>query len=436
MAGVRRTALAIAALVLSAVPAGAVSSQPQARTCPDIPATITGTPGDDRLVGTPGDDVIHGLGGHDTLLGGGGNDIMCGGPGSDVLRGGAGDDQLHGETNGLRQPYPDNPPDNVGDTLVPGPGDDVVVPGHDVSLDEGGGFTPDSISLLGAPGGVRVDLGAGTASGEGSDRLLLDGRVTVIGSDHDDVLVGSAERDELVGGLGDDELHGLEGDDRLEADPESYGRSGRPHGDDRVYGGEGDDRVYGGEGDDSLQLGDGHDLARGGPGADLITHGSGRVDVHGGAGRDNLDLQMEFAAGQLIDGGTGKDELYLWSITDDAGTRVMPRGRIDLRSGRIRMALGDRVRVGRLARIERLRAPDGVWTVLGTPRDETFYGSMLASSRLVVRARGGNDVVSGTPGDDVLDGGPGRDRVSDDRGRDTCLSFERYYGGQRCEINR
>lgn len=64
--------------------------------CRGVVATITGTPGRDRLVGTPGRDVIVGLGGDDVIKGKGGADLICGGDGTDTLRGGNGRDRISG----------------------------------------------------------------------------------------------------------------------------------------------------------------------------------------------------------------------------------------------------------------------------------------------------------------------------------------------------
>jgi Ca2+-binding RTX toxin-like protein len=54
----------------------------------------------------------------------------------------------------------------------------------------------------------------------------------------------------------------------------------------------------------------------------------------------------------------------------------------------------------------------------------------------MIRAGGGDDRISGTPGDDLLHGGDGTDRAVDDGGRDVCVSIERNYAGDRCEVNR
>jgi Ca2+-binding RTX toxin-like protein len=59
-------------------------------------ATISGTPGPDRLSGTPGADVIQAFGGNDRVKGLAGNDTVCGGMGNDSLFGGAGADSVVG----------------------------------------------------------------------------------------------------------------------------------------------------------------------------------------------------------------------------------------------------------------------------------------------------------------------------------------------------
>ena len=62
----------------------------------DVPATIDGGEGNDRLTGGAGDDLITGGAGNDRLGGGRGDDDLFGAAGSDRLLGGAGDDFLAG----------------------------------------------------------------------------------------------------------------------------------------------------------------------------------------------------------------------------------------------------------------------------------------------------------------------------------------------------
>jgi hypothetical protein len=64
--------------------------------CSGTTATISGTPGNDKLRGTNGADVIAGGGGKDKIKGKGGKDVVCGGSGDDRISGGGGKDRLKG----------------------------------------------------------------------------------------------------------------------------------------------------------------------------------------------------------------------------------------------------------------------------------------------------------------------------------------------------
>jgi hypothetical protein len=64
------------------------------RSCLGRPATLIGTPGDDRLEGGPGPDVLKGRGGDDRIIGAAGADRLCGGPGDDRISPGSGRDRV------------------------------------------------------------------------------------------------------------------------------------------------------------------------------------------------------------------------------------------------------------------------------------------------------------------------------------------------------
>jgi Ca2+-binding RTX toxin-like protein len=85
-------------------------------TCRGRPVTISGSPGNDKLLGTPGPDVIDGGSGDDEIHGLGGDDVICGGNGMDELWGDDGDDVLAGG-NGF-------------DILHGGPGNDTLDGGN------------------------------------------------------------------------------------------------------------------------------------------------------------------------------------------------------------------------------------------------------------------------------------------------------------------
>lgn len=125
--------------------------------CRGLPATITGTSGNDRLTGTGGDDVIAGLGGNDAIKGAGGNDVVCGGSGRDSLSAGAGDDYADGGSGD------DNLRGDVGDdTLIGGAGADSVIGEAGNDTLSGGAGSPDTCN-----GGGGVDA---LAPGHGCEK--------------------------------------------------------------------------------------------------------------------------------------------------------------------------------------------------------------------------------------------------------------------------
>lgn len=85
-------------------------------------ATITGTPGNDKLRGTAKRDVIAALGGNDKVSGLAGNDLICGGAGRDRLKGGPGRDTLRGEAG--KDVLKGGP---LKDKLIGGPGKDKLL---------------------------------------------------------------------------------------------------------------------------------------------------------------------------------------------------------------------------------------------------------------------------------------------------------------------
>lgn len=65
-------------------------------TCRGVPATITGTPGNDVLAGTGGPDVIVAKGGADRINSGAGRDLICAGGGNDYVSSGTAKDRVFG----------------------------------------------------------------------------------------------------------------------------------------------------------------------------------------------------------------------------------------------------------------------------------------------------------------------------------------------------
>lgn len=119
-------------------------------------------------------------------------------------------------------------------------------------------------------------------------------RVTLLGTDGDDVLIGTEGPDVIHGLAGRDIIKGLGGDDVL------CGGGGR----DRIVGGPGADTLVGGRSRDSLKGGTGFDVLQGGAQADSLTGGPDGDVLRGGAGED------------IATGGSGVDVCYAAASED------------------------------------------------------------------------------------------------------------------------
>jgi uncharacterized repeat protein (TIGR01451 family) len=124
-----------------------------AATCRGVPATITGTAGDDTITGTGSRDVIAAFGGNDTIASLAGRDLVCAGSGNDYVGagsaadrvfGGAGEDRLLGR---------------AGPDVLKGNADDDVLKGN-----------RGADRLRGGPGSDRCRGGAGADSIRGCER--------------------------------------------------------------------------------------------------------------------------------------------------------------------------------------------------------------------------------------------------------------------------
>jgi Ca2+-binding RTX toxin-like protein len=409
--GTRRstTTIVLAGLVMTStfLPVATASGAAAAASCRGVPATIVGTAADDLLMGTPGPDVMVGLEGDDILFGVDGDDRICGGTGSDRLGGGVGDDKLFGEKDGFDYATGGL----AGDALWGGPGDDVLNPGRGGKPTDYWGIF-DQLRFSGSSVGVRVDLGTGVATGEGTDRLVVTAPVTVVGTPYDDVILGSGRTDRIVMLTGHDVVDGRGGADTIWA-------SDRETVTDRI----GDD-VRGGFGNDYIVAGLGDDLVRGDGGADTLVDPGGVVHLAGGPGNDSLTAAVPWTkSGHRIDGGPGRDFVG-WSLRLRADDRGDVRGVVDLVLGSMSIRWGDRATEMSVPSLEAVALPPGRWRVTGGPANERVSATYHRTSRLVARMGAGNDRVYGSGGDDLLSGGPGFDRVGWSRGVDVCSGFE------------
>jgi Ca2+-binding RTX toxin-like protein len=277
---------------------------------------LSGTGGANTLSGGEGADTLHGADGSDHLLGGPGDDQADAGPGNDAVGGWAGDDVLQG-----------------------GEGDDTIA-GSEGADTLAGGLGRDRV-LFYTPGGVRVDLSAGTVDEDGhgtADRV--GGVEDVDGSWHADRITGNAEVNDLRGVTGADVIRGLGGDDTL---------STRDHG--LLVGGLGDDRLAGSSlggtaGYDDALLGIDADLASGtvrdgqggtdtlveirhlvgSPHSDSISGSTSANDLAGAGGSDAVrggdgnDRLTGGSGSDTLDGDAGDDALAMRDGEADTGS--------------------------------------------------------------------------------------------------------------------
>ena len=385
-------AIAVTLVALSGSSAGL--GRPASPDCFGLPATILGTAGNDRLVGTAGDDVIDALGGDDQLIGFGGNDRLCGGPGNDGFVPGAGDDRVDGGGGG-----------------------------------RGLGFL-DLVLFAAAPAGVRVDLRAGTATGEGSDMLT---NVSVIGgSDFADTLIGNEELNTFFPEDGDDVVDGGGGSDSVGFDRAVTANLGTQsstgEGSDRfrnvedllgskandvllgdgrgnlILGGDGVDQIDGRGGGDSLGGDGAGDRVIGGAGNDRLSGSDGNDRLIGGAGDDTL---AGGGGDDLLDGGPGTDAISY--VRSSQGIQA------NLLVGRV---AGEGV--DELDTVENVDASARRDAVLGDERVNFLYGNA------------GSDTITGGPDSDFLNGGAPGSSLEGGTGQDYCLNGA---GAARCEIS-
>jgi Ca2+-binding RTX toxin-like protein len=253
----------------------------------DADVLITGSPtiviaggdGDDRL-SVAGESGTGAAGRTATVLGDAGADLLLGATGGSSFDGGAGVDTLDygaaasltlADLGGGRVDHQGGGTDAVTaiENLIGSPGDDRIVGdgganelsgtagedrlvggGGDDTLDGGDGA--DTASYRRAGDAVAVDLGKGTAEGDGNDTLI--DIENVDGSKSGDELHGDGSKNSLDGRGGHDQIFGHNGGDFV------LGRVG----DDLLFGQNGSDVLRAGKGRDQLDGGAGNDVCKGG----------------------------------------------------------------------------------------------------------------------------------------------------------------------------
>ena len=219
-----------------------------------------------------------------------------------------------------------------------------------------------------------IDLGTGTATGEGNDTLI--GIESARGGSGDDEIFGASGNNSLEGNIGNDVLRGAAGNDTL-------------------TGGDGDDQLFGGTGDDLFLLGAGADTI-------FIEAGSGNDQALG----STSDLVLTFSpAEDVIDvvalGLTAADAFALAAGNSTGGTTItFSPGNSLILNGVALSSLSTANFIG-----------TGVPTITGTEGDDALNGTGLAEE---IFGLGGNDTLTGNGGADFLSGGDGNDALISD----------------------
>ena len=204
---------------------------------------------------------------------------------------------------------------------------ELILPGADTPLDDGGTTTPGGKTPKGTPGDddhkgtAKADTwngkgGNDTFVGRGGDDDIRGGagRDTLRGDAGNDTIRGDGGNDDIRGGTGKDTLRGDGGKDTILGDG----------GNDRIDGGGGNDVLNGGKGNDKLFGKAGNDTVSGGGGADLIDGGKGNDVMRGNGGRDTFvfthgdDLIKDFTAGETL-----RLDDALWGERDLSKARIM-----------------------------------------------------------------------------------------------------------------
>ena len=188
--------------------------------------TLTGTTGNDSITGGTGSDLIYATLGSDTYTGGGGAGVdtlsyanMGGGvtlhlDTSTALDGSGGTESFSGFATYVGSNHGDTIYGSTGnDTVLGGSGNNMFYASTGADTLNGGVGGTNTFNLSLATAAMTVNLGAGTASGFGTD--TLSNFQDIIGSSHGDTLTGTTGNDSITGGSGTDHIYATTGFDTL-----------------------------------------------------------------------------------------------------------------------------------------------------------------------------------------------------------------------------
>ncbi|MCH2163303.1 MAG: hypothetical protein MK098_01420 [Marinovum sp.] len=288
------------------------------------------------LSGNDGNDVLAGGGLNDTLSGGADDDVLFGHAGNDSMTGDAGDDLFYG-----------------------GAGADTM----------DGGADDDMITYVRAASGVNVNLTTGTGQGDIAQGDSLTRIEILQGSNFNDTLTGSANVDMLIGLNGDDALSGAAGADVLVGS----------QGNDTLDGGTEADMMVGGEGDDVYIVDNASDIV------DENRYGEIPVGTNGGTDRveASVDWSLETGTQALIENLTLTGTAVVG--TGNAADNVLTANQAGLTGGRLNGRAGADTLNGSSAG-EILDGGTGADEMIGLGGDDTYFIDNLGDN--IVEAGG------------------------------------------------
>jgi Ca2+-binding RTX toxin-like protein len=299
-----------------------------------------------------------------------------------------------------------------------------------------------------APTAAWIELGPDGDRAEGSPL-----RDTLVGGAGNDTLAGRGGNDDvygedhitnsamtgvnqLSGGAGNDLVRGGRGRDVMFGDGENDDMNGGGA-NDALFGGDGNDSVTGGDGDDELRGENGNDTVSSAAivGIEMTPADAGNDVVDGGAGDDALSAGAGPAGApdnDVLAGGAGRDVASYATRTAGVGASI------DAAPNDGQAGEADDVRPD----VEHLVGGAGEDTLIGSPANDTIDGGP-GGDRLLAGAGGddvvigglndgGGDVIAGGDGADVLQGHGGDDVVRGEAGDDLLQgggSGDRLEGG-------
>ena len=286
------------------------------------------------------------------------------------------------------------------------------------------------INYAGAPGGIHVDLGAGTARNDGhGDTDTITGRVWgVYGSDFSDTIIGSGNNESFMGRLGNDRIDGGGGGDALDfrsfLDYESDGfpwlaiedldvdlgrgtATGTWKGSAFSYRVSNIEHVWGGPGNDVIRGNAGANRLYGYGGDDELYGDDGDDWLYGGSGNDVLDPGDNDNGYDWISGSAGNDRI----VYTDAGPRAYQEIDYSDLGVRIRATIDGATNRGTIDKgsagtdtIVDITNPLGLWGfgLHGTRSDDVFDLTLGDGQWMQVRGRAGNDTFNIHTGSDSV----------------------------------